>query len=235
MCGHTGQVYELSPAQALNGSWQKTVVHIFQGPPDGRWPEGPVVFDQSGNLYGGTLGGGSSDLGTVYELTLQAHTWSETVLHNFTGPDGIKPIGNLVRDRSGNLYGVTNGDSQPGGAFELAPVPGGWDITRLYAFQPGQAQFVASGLVMDGAANLYGVAGYGGANGYGTIYKLTPSSDRWSYSTLYDFTGGSDGSNPQGPLVLDASGNLYGSAATGGDLNCNAGSGCGTVWGIKLP
>jgi len=230
MCGHTGQVYELSPPKGLNSGWQKTLVHIFRGP-DGRWPEGPVVFDTTGNLYGSTLGGGNLNLGTVYKLALQGQTWSETLLHTFTGPDGIKPIGNLVRDGSGNLYGVTNGDSQPGGAFELTPTPGGgWKVLRLFSFQPGQGQNLASGLVMDANGNMYGVAGYGGTFGHGTVYKLTPIMGKWSYSKLYDFTGGNDGSNPQGPLVLDASGNLYGSSAAGGDLNCNNGIGCGTVW-----
>jgi len=233
MCGHTGQVYELSPAQGLQGSWKITVLHVFQGPPnDGRWPEGPVVFDQAGNLYGSTLGGGSKDVGTVYELS--ASGWVESVLHSFNGQDGIDPMGNLIFDSSNNIYGITYGDTQPSTAFELTPSNDGWTIGSLHAFLPGQgqAQSLNSGFVMDAAGNLYGVGG-GGAYGHGTVYKLTHSTNGWSYSSIYYFTGGSDGAGPTGPLVLDENGNLYGSALAGGDANCNFGSGCGTVWMIK--
>ena len=235
-CNRLGQVYELSPAQNLNGMWDLTPVRNFQGPPgDGRWPEGPVTFDQSGNLYGTTLGGGSNDYGTVYELIPQSKGWSEKLLYQFDGSDGIHPIGNLIFDGSGNLYGTTLGDPQPSGAFELTPSNGSWDISRRYPFLPGQAQIVSSGLVMDSAGNLYGAAQQGGGSGYGTIYKLTPiGNNSFSYSSVYDFSGGSDGANPQGPLVMDAHGNLYGSAAAGGDLGCNSGIGCGTVWMIAL-
>jgi uncharacterized repeat protein (TIGR03803 family) len=234
MCGHTGQAYELSPAQNLNGTWTLTRLHVFQGPPnDGRWPEGPVVFDRAGRLYGTTLGGGSSDIGTVYRLTPNGSVWAECVLHSFNGADGRKPIGNAIFDGSGELYGVTYGDTQPSSAFELTPTScGNSPVNRLYDFLPGQAQDVASGLVMDADRNLYGVSGHGGAHGYGSIYMLTFAGAGWAYSTLYDFTGGSDGSNPQGPLVLDTQGNLYGSAAAGGDMGCNSGMGCGTVWMI---
>lgn len=231
-CGHTGQVYELSPAQGLQGTWKLTILHWFQGAPnDGRWPEGPVVFDQAGNLYGSTLAGGGNDLGTVYELS--AGSWGESILHSFSGQDGMDPIGNVILDRSGNLYGITYGDTQPSTAFELAPANNQWTISSLHAFLPGQAQSLTSGFVMDAAGNLYG-AGGGGAYGHGEVYKLTHIANGWLYSSVYDFSGGSDGANPVGPLVLDANGNLYGSAMAGGDANCNSGMGCGTVWMIKL-
>jgi uncharacterized repeat protein (TIGR03803 family) len=236
-CGqHTGEAYELSPAQNLNGTWNMTRQYVFYGPPDGRWPVGPMVFDHAGNLYGSTLGGGNSDLGTAYRLSPAGKAWSECVLYNFTGAaDGRKPIGNVIFDRSGNLYGVTNGDSQPSGVFELPPAGCGQGaVTPLFDFVPGEGAYLASGLVMDAAGNLYGAAPLGGAYGYGSVYKLTPISDGWSYSSLHDFTGGSDGSSPQGPLVLDSFGNLFGSAAAGGDLGCHSGIGCGTVWVIKL-
>jgi uncharacterized repeat protein (TIGR03803 family) len=236
MCGHTGQVYELSPGHNLDGTWNLARLHtFFPGPPDeGRWPEGPVLFDQAGNLFGTTLGGGSADLGTVYELSRQGNAWTEGVLHSFTGPDGKDPIGSLIFDRSGqSLYGVTYGDTQPSTAFELTPSNNQWQISPLYAFLPGQARSLGSGLVIDTAGNLYG-AGGGGAYGHGAVYKLTYGVNSWSYSSVYDFTGGSDGSGPVGPLVLDANGNLYGSAVAGGDTNCNSGMGCGTVWMIKL-
>ena len=235
MCGHTGQVYELSPGQNLNNTWNITRLHIFYGPPsDGRWPEGPVTFDRQGNLYGSTLGGGNNDLGTVYQMTTAGNSWSECPLYSFTGvSDGRKPIGNVIFDTSGNLYGTTNGDWQPSGIFELPPTTcGAGAVNPLFDFLSGEGEHLASGLVRDANGTLYGAAPFGGAHRYGSIYKLTPSGNSWSYSSVYDFTGGSDGANPQGPLVLDSSGNLYGSAAAGGDLGCNSGMGCGTSWMI---
>ena len=234
MCGHTGQAYELSPAQKLDGTWNKKTLHVFYGPPfDGRWPVGPMVFDQAGNLYGTTLGGGSGDLGTVYRLTRAGNVWTECVLYNFAGgSDGRKPMGNLIY-ASGNLLGVTNGDWQPSSVFALPPSDcGNGIVTPLLNFLPGEGAHLTSGLVADSAGNLYGAAPLGGANGFGSVYKLTFASNGWSYSSMYDFTGGADGSNPQGPLVLDSQGNIYGSAAAGGDSNCNSGMGCGTVWMI---
>ncbi len=193
-----------------------------------------MTFDAAGNLYGTTVGGGAADLGTVYRLTPGGSGWSECVLYSFTGgPDGRKPVGSVIFDPSGNLYGVTNGDSQPSSVFELPPAEcGRGTATPLFKFLPDQGAHLASGLVRDSDGNLYGAAPFGGKYGYGSIYKLTLTGTAWSYSSMYDFTGGPDGSNPQGPLVLDAHNNLYGSAAAGGDINCNAGMGCGTVWMI---
>ncbi len=232
-CSHRGQVYQLSPAQGLQNNWRKTIVHAFAGAPsDGGWILDTLLIDSSGSLYGATFSGGSSNVGTIYRLTQQGNAWSEDLLHVFIGLHVIHPINTLISDSSGSLYGVTYGDQQPSIAFKLTNVGGSWEFTQLYAFLPGQAQALTSGLAKDAAGNLYGV-GDGGAFGYGAVYKLTQTPNGWSYSTLYDFTGGSDGSSPAGPLVLDANGNLYGSTSAGGDLNCSLGTGCGTVWVIK--
>ena len=234
MCGFTGQVYELSPAQGLQGLWRRTLVHAFAGPPtDGRWVLGTLLIDQSGNLYGPTYLGGSDDVGTIYRLSPQGNSWKEDLLHVFTGLTTIHPIGNLISDSSGNFYGIAHGDPSASIAFQLVNLNGSFVFTQLYTFLPGQAQSITSGLVMDSAGNLYGV-GDGGAYSYGAIYKLSNTANGWSYSTLYDFTGGSDGALPSGPLAIDANGNLYGSATAGGDPNCNNGAGCGTVWTIKV-
>ncbi len=233
MCGFTGQVYELSPAQGLRGLWTKTTLHVFEGPPtDGRWILGTLLIDQSGNLYGPSYLGGSDDVGTIYRLSREGNTWKEDFLHVFTGLDVIHPVNTLIADSSGNFYGVTYGDQQSSVAYKLSYSQGSWTFTQLHTFVPGEAQMLTSGLVMDPAGNLYGV-GDGGAFGHGAVYKLTHSDNGWSYSTLHDFTGGSDGASPAGPLALDANGNLYGSAQAGGDLNCNTGGGCGTVWVLK--
>lgn len=232
MCGFTGQVYELSPAQGLRGAWTKTLLHAFAGPPtDGRWVLGTLLIDRSGKLYGPTFLGGPNDVGTIYRLSRDGNTWNEDLLHLFTGLQVIHPVGNLISDSTGALYGVTYGDQQASIAFRLAEVGGTWVFTQLYTFLPGQAQSLTSGLAMDSSGNLYGV-GDGGAYQNGAVYKLTPTPNGWSYSTLYDFKGGSDGSSPAGPLAIDAAGNLYGSTSAGGDLNCNNGVGCGTVWMI---
>ena len=232
-CSHRGQVYELSPARGLRDYWSKTVVHAFAGAPsDGGWILDTLLIDSSGNLYGSTFSGGGSNVGTIYHLSRQGNAWREDLLHVFRGLDVIHPIDSLISDSSGSLYGVTYGDQQPSIAFELTNSEGSWVFTQLHTFLPGEAQALTSGLVMDAVGNLYG-AGSGGAFGYGAVYKLSQTSNGWSYSTLYDFTGGSDGSNPSGPLAIDASGNLYGSASAGGDRNCNTGNGCGTVWVIK--
>ena len=122
----------------------------------------------------------------------------ECVLYNFMGgSDGRKPIGNLIFDGSGDLYGVTNGDSQPSGVFEMASANcGEGAVEPLFAF-PEQGAGLASGLVRDSAGNLYGAAPLGG-NGYGSVYKLTSTGNGWSYFSLHDFTGGTDGAHPQG-------------------------------------
>jgi uncharacterized repeat protein (TIGR03803 family) len=233
MCGFTGQVYELSPAQGLRSQWTKTLLHAFAGPPtDGRWILGTLLIDQPGNLYGPTYLGGPNDDGTIYRLSRQGNAWKEDLLHVFTGLNIIHPINALISDSPDSFYGVTYGDQQPSVAFKLTNFEGAWIFTQLHAFVAGEAQALTSGLVMDAAGNLYGV-GSGGAFGHGAAYKLTKTQNGWSYSTLHDFTGGSDGSLPAGPLALDANGNLYGSASAGGDLNCSLGNGCGTVWVIK--
>jgi uncharacterized repeat protein (TIGR03803 family) len=233
-CSHRGQVYELSPAQGLQGKWTKTIVHAFAGAPsDGAWILDTLLIDNSNNLYLSTFSGGSSNVGTIYRLTSEANSWQEDLLHAFSGLDVIHPINSLIADSSGSLYGVTYGDQQPSIAFKLTNSEDSWIFNQLHSFLPGEAQALTSGLVMDEAGNLYG-AGRGGAFGYGAVYKLTPSVNGWSYSSLYDFTGGSDGNSPQGPLVLDGKGNLFGTAASGGDVTCNAGIGCGTVWMIVL-
>jgi hypothetical protein len=233
-CSHRGEVYELSPAQGLQNKWNKTVVHAFAGAPsDGAWVLDTLLIDSSGNLYLSTFSGGNSNVGTIYRLTQQGNSWQEDLLHVFSGLDIIHPINSLIADRAGNLYGVTYGDQQPSVAFTLTSYQNSWIFAELHAFLPGEAQALTSGLVTDAAGNLYG-AGDGGAHGYGAVYKLTQTSNGWSYSTLYDFTGGPDGSNPQGPLVLDGNGHLFGAAASGGDTACNLGTGCGTVWMISL-
>ena len=144
---------------------------------------------------------------------------------------GNDPWAGLIIDPSGNLYGTTTGGGSGSGGtvFELTPANVGWTFKTLYSFS-GNGGGPSDKLVMDAAGNLYGTTYIDGAYGYGTVFKLTPSNGGWTYTSLHDFTGGSDGANPISSLVFDANGNLYGTASQGGTGNCPGG--CGVVFEI---
>ncbi|MGO9515975.1 MAG: choice-of-anchor tandem repeat GloVer-containing protein [Candidatus Korobacteraceae bacterium] len=209
----SGTVFELTPS---GGGFVKSLAHRFSGS-DGQYPASGVIFDQSGNLYGTTYYGGAHGYGAVYQLTPSGSGWTENVLYSFqNGSDGSAVAAGLVFDSVGNLYGAaTTGGSAGGGTvFELTPSGGHWTLSVLYSFSGGGGP--ASSLVMDGLGNLYGTTVSDGANGAGNVFKLTPTGGGWSYTNLYDFTGGNDGGEPFGSLVLDANGNLYGTTEAGG-------------------
>jgi uncharacterized repeat protein (TIGR03803 family) len=194
-------------------------------------------------------------------------TWTETVLHNFsynyaTGDnDGANPTAGLLMDATGALYGTTiaGGRANPSGVgfgtvFKLTPRAGttAWTETVLYRFAGGaDGHSPASALTADSTGALYGTTLYGGIGpctdgfgyvvGCGTVFKLTPPSGgrtTWTKRTLYRFTGGSDGGEPHGALLRDASGTLYGTTYRGGRGACTAGwtvIGCGTVFKLTPP
>jgi uncharacterized repeat protein (TIGR03803 family) len=226
----------------------ESVLYEFTGGSDGILPNGGLIADKSGNLYGTTLEGGSYTLcpaygcGTVFELTPSGAGWSETILHTFAGGnDGEIPREGLVADKHGNLYGTTGngGYWSAGTVFELTPSDGGWTETIIYDFPRRNDGYVPAGaLILDGKGNLYGTTEYGGGEGSGiecdrgcgTIFKLTPVGSVWQETILYRFTGGTDGANPLGSLAMDSSGNLYSTASAGGNFtsDCNF-YGCGAV------
>jgi uncharacterized repeat protein (TIGR03803 family) len=156
--------------------------------------------------------------------------YTEKMLYFFTGgADGGNPFGGLIFDPSGNLYGSTEnlGDSGAGTAFKLTPEGNGnWSYAALYSFAGGLYGGPYGNLARHGAGNLYGTTWGSGAN-LGNVFKLTPAG---TYTSLHDFTGGSDGDNPIGNVTFDASGNLYGTASGGANGTCD--SGCGVVWKI---
>jgi len=119
-----GTAFELSPAG--DGTWSETILHNFGAAGDGETPYSSLIFDASGNLYGTTEYGGTYNLGTVFELSPQASgVWSETLLHNFGSgsADGNYPLGSLIFDPSGNLYGMTDtgGSGGYGTVYEITP------------------------------------------------------------------------------------------------------------------
>src|ERR1035438_8071215 len=218
----------LATRSAQAQTYTFSVPHSFTGPPDGGIPYAGVVWDAQGNLYGTTSGGGASAYGTVFKLDT---TGNETVLYSFTGTgtDGLDPQGNLMRDAKGNLYGTTvqggvgcTAEDGCGTVFKL-DTAGKETVLHDFTGSPdGSSSF--SGLVRDTQGNLYGTTAAGGdnacKNGCGIVFKLDATDHE---TVLYSFTGGTDGGSPQGNLVRDAQGNLYGTSGGGA-------SGYGTVF-----
>ena len=177
-------------------------------------------LDSAGNLYGVTALGGLQSNGVAYELTPAGNgTWNETILYNFgAAGDGSQPSGDLIFDASGKLYGTTEigGSLKRGTVFRLTPGAGGWTETTLYDFSASNDGLVPTGVILDTAGNLFGVARYGGLFGMGRAYELSPATGSWQETVIHDFTGGSDGYYPAGKLVSDSRRNLYGVAVGGG-------------------
>ena len=217
-----GTVYELTPS---GSGWTESVLYRFSGN-DGSNPQGGLILDNAGSLYGTTYRGGGFGGGTIFELTPSGSGWTEKVLYNFrTGTDGGAPIAGLIFDPSGNLYGATT-DGGPGGAgtvFKLTPSGGSWTYSLLYSLAALSQCGPWGTLVMDGAGNLYGTTLCTGTHGFGSVFELTPSGPPWTYTSLHDFTDGSDGGRPISNVVIDpVSGNLYGTAGS-------------VVWEITFP
>jgi uncharacterized repeat protein (TIGR03803 family) len=210
-----GVVYELTPS---NGGWTQSILHSFEQGKDGVFPAAGVIFDKTGNLYGTTAFGGTHGLGVVFQLTPSGSGWTENLLYTFQGgSDGGVPLAGLIFDNSGNLYGATSehGTGSCGTAFELMPLDGTWSFSLLYSFGGSSGCGPQASLMLDQAGNLYGTTLNGGANGQGSVFKLTPSNGTWIYTSLHDFAG-PDGAFPVSNLVFDANGNFYGTASEGG-------------------
>ncbi len=194
------------------------VLHNFAGGSDGATPNGRVIRDANGVLYGTTTAGGAAGLGTVFKLDGN----KETVLYSFAGgSDGAVPQAALIIDAAGNLYGTTSagGPAGNGTVFELiAPKKknGKWTEKVLYRFGTGtDGATPLSAVTMDAAGNLYGTTSLGGSSGYGTVFQLTPGST-WKETILHHFQNGNDGSVPYAGLISDAAGNLFGGTTQGG-------------------
>jgi uncharacterized repeat protein (TIGR03803 family) len=241
-----GTVFELSPA--AKGGWTIKSIYLFQpGTGDGQGPLGGLVMDSSGNLYGTTQSGGTNlctddfdifSCGTIFQLSPNGSGgWSEKVIYNFSERDGYAPGFSLVMDSAGNLYGTAGRGGHSavngvgGAAFELRRSGKEWTYRVLHYFAMAGTQDGAapSGpLVFDKAGNLYGETLLGGQSGGGTVFELTHTTGGWKENILFSFgAGGSEASGlqPNGGLIFDSAGNLYGTTYSGG-----IGYGFGTVF-----
>jgi uncharacterized repeat protein (TIGR03803 family) len=213
-----------------DGVWTRTVLYNLTGEFDKF--AGPLVLDASGNLYGEIQGVDNSHNGRVFELSPSGEgTWTMTDLYDFTGsPDGSFPLGGVIFDSAGNLYGTTlgGGACNCGTIFKLTPQQGGgWkeSVIHSFVFDNGEP---SRGLTIDHAGNLYGTTAYSDPPNYiaGVVYELSPGSDgAWSYTILHAFPGSDpttgktpdgDGSYLYSPVILDADGNIFGTTVLGG-------------------
>ncbi len=174
-----GTVYELT--HQPGGTWKETILHTFSLDADGQAPYNNLALDAAGNLYGATIRGGYEGLGTVFELSPQANgTWSEKILHGFSGRDGSSPYSGVTLDSAGNIYGTTfSGGAvhDAGIIFELVPKGNGnYSEKVLHGFTgtDGDGANPLAGVVFGPDGNLYGTTEAGGTNGEGTVYEMAP-------------------------------------------------------------
>jgi uncharacterized repeat protein (TIGR03803 family) len=207
-------------AKRIGGSWTSNVIYNFAGGTDAASPPAGVTLDAHGNLYGTSSFGGANGVGAIYKVSRSGSGWTETVLYSFQGlNDGDFPVGGLVIDQAGNLYGTTfDGGINGGGiVYEFSPSGNGWTFTTLHSFSgsfggPYNKLTLANG-------SIYGFTNSDGANGLGSVFKLTPSNSGWTFTDLYDFIGGNDGGLPYGSVAVDSNGNVFGTAVVGGTQN----------------
>ncbi len=231
-CPHgCGTAFELVNSA---GTYTEKVLHSFGASNgDGDPPTAGLIMDSAGNLYGTTFSGGANGKGTVFELVNSSGVYTEQLLYSFAGDsDGSTPFGNLIMDSSGDLYGTTGVGGASGGwgtVFELVNNSGSYTEKVLYSFAgpPGDGR-APTGVIADSAGNLYGTTTYGGTssncpNGCGTVFELLNSSGSYTEKLLHSFTGPSDGVYPEGSLIMDAGGKLYGT--TSGDPSVSLGNG----------
>ena len=218
-----------------------TVLYAFTAGNDGGFPQGGVIADASGNLYGTTTSDGAGHNGVVYELTPGTGKAKpvQTTLYAFTGGnDGGIPQAGLLGDAAGNLYGTTysGGASGEGVVFELSPPTKAgkpWTESVLWTFTGGNDGGEPTGtLIADKAGNLYGTTDGGGTGVVGTVFELSPPAagkHAWTETVLYNFTGNNDGGEPYGRMLFGSDGNLYSTTAGYGQYNY------GTIFKLTAP
>lgn len=250
LCLAMGAISLVAPlaAQSRKSDSAFTELYLFNSYPTGVNPIAGLVRDSDGNLYGTTSVGGNvsssactqqfNGCGVVFKLDRQGHY---SVLYEFSFADGSQPWSSLVRDSKGNLYGITEfggtgsasncGNNGCGVVFKLSA---DGTETVLHNFTGGtDGSAPQGGLIMDGAGNLYSATVGGGTDGSGTVFKIDSTGN---YTLLYSFTGGADGGEPDANLIMDASGNLYGTTQVGGSSSCKLSpftTGCGAIFKLS--
>ena len=214
-------------------SWVLSPLYNFAGGSDGEYPESRVIFGPDGSLYsvagGGSTGCGGYGCGIVFSLRPPSTAcktalcpWTKTTLHAFEGSDGDGPVGDLLFDAGGGIYGATYAGgikyNDEGVVYHLTPSNGGWSETVLYNLPLYSLHNPEAGVTLDEAGNLYGTA-ESQPDGYGGVFELTPSGGVWVENEIYAFQGGSDGGLPYAGVILDDAGNLYGATPLFGANN----------------
>lgn len=234
-----GVVYELVNN---GGAWSEQVIYSFAGSPDGAGPGAGLTYDPFSGVYYGTteIGGdpaceGGLGCGIVFELSPNGDgTWTETVLHSFTQPDGLGPEASVVLDSEGNLYGTARAGGDPscncGTVYEISA---GGQFTVLHTFEaPTDGGAPLAALTFDQYGTLWGTAQAGGVDGVGTLFTLTQANGSWQFSVFHSFTGtqrgNRDGAAPASALTLDSNGNLWGTTPGGGS------SEYGTIYEVQV-
>jgi hypothetical protein len=224
------RVFALVLTASLSSSDAKTIViHHFQlkaGPN----PQNGLIADAQGNLYGVTATGGENSCaarscGVVFELSLGVSgAWTERIIYDFKGgtADGSSPATQLAFDANGDLFGATalGGTNGFGTIFELIPAHNKkWTEKIIYNFATQDGTSPGSVLTLDRQGNIYGSMTNFGANGYGTVFVISPQANgAWNEKILWQFSG-PDGRYPYGGVVLDSKGNIYGTTNAGGAYN----------------
>ena len=214
-----GTVFNLRPpvhptSTSTRGGWIELPIYRFRGPTDGAEPAyGSLIFDPMGNIYGTTFQGGlacgDGQCGAVFKLAPSGNgSWTETA-YDFPGfSDGGNPLGGVVMDASGNLYGTTTPNNFVPVVYELTPSGLGWTETALYTFTSNDYSVGGQGVILDGTGGLFGAD-------LAAVYQLSPSGGQWNYGTMYSFPGDA---GSWSTLTSDTSGNLYGTTCSGGTL-----------------
>ena len=211
--GGNGNVYKIDSTGTF------TILHLFCGIDpncgDGQYPVSAPILDASGNLYGGTAGGGQYNGGTIYQISPAG---VESVLYSFANEYESLMWGNLTRDARGNFYGVTIADvfnNTDGG--KIFKVTSSGSETVPYSFcvtPPGcpAGDEPAAPIQIDKSGNLYGVVTQGGANGSGGVFRV---STKGAEGIIHNFPAGFRSYG----VVMDTAGNLYGISVNGGTYN----------------